>query len=128
MTRADVEQEAIVTLLAALRDGTTDPVALTRHIGRRMCQLKTHQRRRRMPPIPSDAEAESDDGHDGLTVLEILDNIAEGLTPRQREVLETTFAEGLSDAEGAEKLGITVETYRLHKHQAIARLRDAQGM
>lgn len=47
--------------------------------------------------------------------------IAEGLTPREREVLDA-LAEGLSDKEIAEKLFVSTETVRTHMVNILAKL------
>jgi DNA-binding NarL/FixJ family response regulator len=47
--------------------------------------------------------------------------IAEGLTPRERDVLNT-LAEGLSDKEIAEKLFVSTETVRTHMVNILAKL------
>lgn len=71
-----------------------------------------------VPLCPSDAVIEPDpiSGSEPLPL--------DGLTGRQREVLEMLFEQGLSVEEAAVRIGVNPQTIRSTKHKALSRLRQ----
>ncbi|MEN3184659.1 MAG: sigma-70 family RNA polymerase sigma factor [Atribacterota bacterium] len=47
----------------------------------------------------------------------------DSLSPKQRDVIELLFYEGLSEAEAAKRLHISRRSVRVHKRRALAKLR-----
>lgn len=129
MTREDVEQEALLIILQALKDGVPDEhiFNITR------CHLRNMTRRtesrqlgdrdlRVFDPQGEDHVAETDgaDGYDALMEL-FIDHV----TPRQAEVLRLTYVDGLSDDEIAERLGVKRCAVHRYRSDGLARIRAA---
>ncbi len=115
----DLVQEALVhawSRLGTLRRAEKFPPWIRRIVARRCL---AHSRRRRLPaesvpvvPAPSPVER--------IDVVRVLRRLA----PRQRAVVYLTLVEGHSATEAAAILGILPATARVHRHRAMARLRD----
>ena len=117
---ADVEQEASLSLLAALR---TLDVADTRsfyalaaeHVSRRLLDLARRHRRRDMPPAADDPDADLDRWAD-------LHEAARRLPAEPREVFALRFYHGRTFAEIAAILGVSLATARRRWLEAVAEL------
>lgn len=129
MTRADVEQEAIALILAALRDGITDPAHLYNYVRNRLRTLATRGMRWRGATADADIPDTSHDGRDDVderdAVLVLLDRYGGELLPREREVLELTYATPTCDAMIAAAWGCREETVQRQRARALVKLRNA---
>ncbi len=119
---ADVVQEASLSLLAALR---TLDVADTRsfyglaahHVRLRLLDLARKHRRRETVPLADDPDSD-------LARWSALHEAAEGLPVEPREVFSLRFYHGLTFAEIAPILVMSIPTARRRWLEAVAELRE----
>jgi len=132
MSREDAEQEAVLAMLEAIRDGVADPAHLFNAARTRLSNLA----RRDAPETLGDQAARVADPEGDRGVREIDDAdgydaairpYLDAVTPRQAEILRLTFVEGLDDSMIAERLGKTVRRVQKERSEATQRIRDVAG-
>jgi RNA polymerase sigma-70 factor (ECF subfamily) len=115
----DLVQEALVhawTRLGSLRRPEKFPAWIRRIVSRRCF---AHLRRSRSSTDPVDNQR-SEPRCAGIDVQRALARLA----PRQRAVIHLTLVEGYSASEAASMMGIRPATARVHRHRALAQMRD----
>ena len=119
----DLVQDALVHAwprLGSLRQPARFPAWIRRIVSRR-CFAHLRRRRAAADPAPEmHAAPRSAAPLEGIDVRRVLGRLA----PRQRAVIYLTLVEGYSAGEAAAALGILPATARVHRHRAMARLRD----
>ncbi len=130
----DIAQEAMPSLIAAIRDGRLkDPTKIGAYLFRTCSNLSARWRNRqaRETPLGSTQRAATGGDPEELYIeRETRDRLMqafEELSKTDREILAQRFGEELSFAQIAENLGIAYANARQRARRAVARLRDRLG-
>jgi RNA polymerase sigma-70 factor (ECF subfamily) len=129
---ADLVQEVLLTVLGRLRAGALrEPDRIASYV-LGACRLAVTDRRRSVARHEALLERFGED----LSVaapapprldVERVDRCLEGLSPRERAVLQLTFYAGRTSDEIAGELETTPGNVRVVRHRALARLRACMG-
>lgn len=124
----ELTQLALVRTYGAWsRAGAGDPLAYARRVLVNL-RIDTWRRRRRellVPEVPDDATLHTAGTADAYADRDQLVRALATLTPKQRRVVVLRHLVGLSEAEAAEDLGISVGTVKSTSSRALALLRAA---
>jgi RNA polymerase sigma-70 factor (ECF subfamily) len=127
----DLAQEALVTMLLALRDGKLrEPDQLASFVLGICRTLLVAQRRksqRREALLAQECVQEATEQHlrevDPVRLRDCIERLGE----REQAIVAMTFQEGLSAEAIAEPLGLTAGNVRVLRHRALARLHGCIG-
>jgi RNA polymerase sigma-70 factor, ECF subfamily len=127
----DVEDLVQETLLAIhLKRGTHDPAlpvsnwvyAIARY---RLTDLYRRRGRRGSPQVLDGMDIAADDGSDGVAASfarRDLGRMLDSLPTGQRQAIELVKVQGLSTAEAAEAMGITIVSLKVRVHRGLQQL------
>lgn len=128
--REDLQQEATLAILQAMRVGEKDPSHLYQIATRRLSNLA---KRKKMETLGEsdvdlldavDDQSDVDNAEEFNVSLEKYRNI---LTSRQYAVLELTFLHGATDCEIAERLHVQVRTIQHARSRALRKIRESNA-
>lgn len=132
MSRDDVEQEALLSILESLQAGTSDDSHVYNDARNHLRVLA----KRNSPELLGDDDTHVADPHgdDGTRAIDDADEYDARIAPyldiitsRQAEILRLEFVEGLSQEDVASRLGVSLRSVQVARSKALAKIRDAEA-